>query len=148
MATKVSAGKSRPKVHIKAGDTVYVRAGADRETRLTPEEMDRFGPQQQKTEANKRPGRRAKVLKVLADKRRVVMEGVNMLVRHARPRGRSTRTQQLQSGRVEQPGSVSLANVMLVCPNCDRPTRVRRGTVEGKRVRLCRRCGEPVDTVK
>jgi len=148
MASKVSAGKYRPKLHIKAGDTVYVRAGADRETRLTPEEVDRLDPQQQKTEANKRPGRRAKVLKVLLDKRRVVVEGVNMLVRHARPRGRATRAQQLQAGRIEQPGSVSVANVMLVCPHCDQPTRVRRGAVEGKTVRLCRRCGEPVDAVK
>ena len=148
MARKVSAVRSRPKLHIKEGDTVFVRAGADRETRLTPEEVDRFDARQQKTEANKRPGRRAKVLKVLPDKRRVVVEGVNMLVRHARPKGRSTRTQQLQAGRIEQPGSVSVANVMLVCPNCDRPTRVRRGTVEEKTVRLCRRCGEPVDAVK
>ena len=97
MARKVSAVRSRPKLHIKEGDTVFVRAGADRETRLTPEEVDRFDARQQKTEANKRPGRRAKVLKVLPDKRRVVVEGVNMLVRHARPKGRSTRTQQLQA---------------------------------------------------
>jgi large subunit ribosomal protein L24 len=78
----------------------------------------------------------------------VVVEGVNMVTKHARPRGRATRAQQLQTGRIEQPGAVSLANVMLVCPRCDRPTRVRRGELEGKSVRLCRRCGEPVDRIR
>jgi len=138
----------RPKLHLRVGDTVYVRAGADREARLSPEEVERFDPQQQKTEANRRPGRRGRVIRVLPNKMRVVVEGVNMLIRHTRPRGRATRTQQLQAGRIEQPGPVSVANVMLVCPRCDRPARVRKGTVEGKAVRLCRRCGEPVDAIK
>ena len=88
------------------------------------------------------------MIKVLPSQRRVVVEGVKMLVRHARPKGRTTQAQRLQAGRVEQPGPIPLANVMLVCPNCDRPARVRRGTVEGKTVRICRRCGEPVDGVR
>jgi len=146
MAEKVAP--KRPKLHLKVGDTVYVRAGADREARLSPEDVERFNPQQQKTEANKRPGRRGRVIKVLPNKMRVVVEGVNMLIRHTRPKGRVSQTQQLQTGRIEQPGSVSVANVMLVCPRCDRPARVRKGMVEGKTVRLCRRCGEPIDAIK
>jgi large subunit ribosomal protein L24 len=145
--TKVAAG-GRPKMHIKAGDEVYVRSGRDRESRLTPEEVERFDPEAQKREANRRPGRRGRVIKVLPEIGRVVVEGVNMVTKHARPRGRATRAQQLQTGRIEQPGAVSLANVMLVCPRCDRPTRVRRGELEGKSVRLCRRCGEPVDRIR
>lgn len=142
------SGKSGEKLHIRVGDTVYVRAGRDRESRLTPEEMDRLEPEAQKTEANRRPGRRGRVLKVLPDRGRVIVEGVNMLIKHNRPRGRTSQAARIQTGRSEQPGPLSVANVMLVCPSCDRPTRVRGGRVEGKRVRICRRCGESVDAIK
>ncbi len=142
-------GTSRPqKMQIRAGDTVFVRAGKDRESRLTPEQVERLTPEEQKREANRHAGRRGRVLRVLAEKNRVVVEGVNMLVKHQRPRGRSSRAGQLQTGRLEQPGPISIANVMLVCPRCNQPTRVRRGEVEGVPVRLCRRCGESVDVTK
>ena len=142
------SGKSGEKLHIRVGDTVYVRAGRDRESRLTPEEMERLEPEAQKTEANRRPGRRGRVLKVLPDRGRLIVEGVNMLIKHNRPRGRTSQAARIQTGRAEQPGPLSVANVMLVCPSCDRPTRVRGGRVEGKRVRICRRCGESVDAIK
>lgn len=145
------ARKSSPvqrRTAIKAGDQVYIRTGKDRESRLTPEEVDRLDPEEQKREANRRSGRRGRVIRVLPDGQRVVVEGVNMVTKHARPKGRATRAAQIQAGRIEQPGSVSVANVMLVCPSCDRPTRVRRGEVEGKSVRICRRCGEPVDAIR
>ncbi len=136
------------RINIKAGDTVYVRAGKDREGRLTPEQVERLTPEEQKREANRHAGRRGRVLRVLPEKHRVIVEGVNMLVKHTRPRGRTSRAGQLQTGRMEQPGPISIANVMLVCPRCDRPTRVRRGEVEGVPVRLCRQCGESVDGIK
>ncbi len=138
----------RPKIHIRAGDEVYIRSGKDRESKLTPEEVERLDPESQKQEANRRPGRRGRVIKVFRESQRVIVEGVNMLTKHARPRGRATRAQQLQTGRIEQPGSIPLAKVMLVCPRCDHPTRVRRGEVEGKSARMCRRCGESVDRIK
>ena len=148
MSPKRARPARRPTVHIKAGDTVYIRAGRDRESRLTPEEIDRLDPEAQRREANRRPGRRARVLRVLPDHERVVVEGDNMLTKHSRPRGRASRATQLQTGRMEQPGPISIANIMLVCPRCDRPTRVRKGTFEGKAARLCRRCGEPVDAIR
>jgi large subunit ribosomal protein L24 len=138
----------RPKTQIKVGDEVYVRSGRDRESRLTPEEVERLDPEARQREADRRPGRRGRVIKVLPEIGRVVVEGVTMLTKHARPRGRATSAQQLQTGRIEQPGAISVANVMLVCPRCDRPTRVRRGELEGKSVRLCRRCGESVDRIR
>ena len=110
--------------------------------------MERLEPEAQKTEANRRPGRRGRVLKVLPDRGRVIVEGINMLIKHNRPRGRTSQAARIQSGRAEQPGPLSVANVMLVCPRCDRPTRVRSGRVEGRRVRVCRRCGESVDAIK
>ena len=86
--------------------------------------------------------------RILPEKGRVIVEGLNMIIKHARPRGRTSRATQIQSGRTEQPGPIALANVMLICPNCDRPTKVQRGEVEGRPVRLCRRCGESVDAIK
>ena len=147
MGSKATVARPR-RVHIKAGDEVFIRTGKDRESRLTPEEVDRLDPEEQKREANRRSGRRGRVLKVLPDGKRVVVEGVNMQTKHTKPRGRASRAAQIQSGRIQQPGSVSIANVMLVCPSCDQPTRVRRGEVEGKSVRVCRRCGEPVDAIR
>ena len=148
MSHKKTAPAHPPKMHIKAGDTVYIRAGKDRESRLTPEEVETLDAEAQQREANRRPGRRGRVLRVLPDRKHLIVEGVNMVVKHARPRGRATRATQLQTGRTEQPGRISIANVMLVCPNCDHPTRLRRGKVENRSVRICRRCGEPVDAVK
>ena len=147
MGHKATAARSR-RLHIKAGDEVYIRTGKDRESRLTPEEVDQLNPEEQKREANRRSGRRGRVLKVLPDGKRVVVEGVNMQVKHTKPRGRTSQAAKIQSGRIEQPGSVAIANVMLVCPSCNQPTRVRRGEVEGKSVRVCRRCGEPVDGIR
>jgi large subunit ribosomal protein L24 len=135
-------------VQLKVGDTVFVRTGRDRETRLTAEEIERLDPEARKRESNRRPGRRGRVIRVLAHRGRVIVEGVNIVVKHARPRGRATRAAQIQSGRTEQPGAIAISNVMLVCPSCDRPTRVRRGEFEGKTVRLCRRCGESVDAIR
>ena len=48
----------------------------------------------------------------------------------------------MQTGRIQQPAPIPISNLMLVCPRCDRPTRVKRGRVEDKRVRICRRCHE------
>ncbi len=140
--------EGRPKISIRVGDEVFIRSGKDHESKLTPEEVERLDPEARKREANRRPGRRGRVLKVFPDRGRVVVEGVNMMTKHARPRGRATRAQQIQAGRVEQPGSMPLANVMLVCPRCDRPTRVKRGEFEGKSARICRRCNESVDRIR
>jgi large subunit ribosomal protein L24 len=139
---------SRPKLHIKVGDEVYIRSGSDRESKLTPEEVARLDPEAQKREADRKPGRRGRVMKVLPESGRIIVEGVNMMTKHARPRGRATRTQQIQAGRIEQAGSIPVAKVMVICPRCDHPTRVRRGEVEGKSARICRRCGETVDKIK
>ncbi len=143
------SGKTRRvKMAIKTGDTVYIMTGKDHADRLSEEDLERLTPEDQRREANRRPGTRGRVMRVLPGAGRVVVEGVNMLTKHSRPRGRASRAQQLQTGRIQQPGSLSVANVMLVCPRCDRPTRVHRGEVEGRPVRICRRCHESVDAIR
>jgi large subunit ribosomal protein L24 len=91
--------------------------------------------------AGKEKGKRGKVLIVLADKQRIIVERVNFIKRHQRP------TQKVrQGGIVEREGSLHVSNVMLVCGKCDRPTRVGTQVLaNGHRARVCRRCREIVD---
>ena len=91
--------------------------------------------------AGKERGKRGKVLVVLPAKQRVIVEKINMIRRHQRP------TQKLrQGGIIEREGPVHLSNVMVVCSKCDRPTRTGiQILAEGKKARVCRRCGEIID---
>jgi large subunit ribosomal protein L24 len=136
-------------LHIKKGDTVYILRGKDREHRMggREQELARLEPRGIKAEAEKEPGRRGKVIGVNPQKQRVLVDGVNMITKHAKPRGLTSRAAQMQTGRIQQPGALHVSNVMLVCPRCDRPTKVERREVSGKRIRVCRRCHEYIDEV-
>ncbi|MEJ2633779.1 MAG: 50S ribosomal protein L24 [Calditrichia bacterium] len=85
-------------------------------------------------------GKTGKVLKVFPGENRVVVEGVNMIKKHTRP------TQQLpQGGIVEKEAPIHMSNVKVVCPKCNRPTRVGFRILEdGSKVRYCKHpdCGE------
>ena len=91
--------------------------------------------------SGKERGKRGKVLVVLPGKGRVIVEKVNMIKRHQRP------TQKLrQGGIIEREGTLNLANVMVVCSKCDRPTRTGiQMLAEGKKARICKRCREIID---
>jgi large subunit ribosomal protein L24 len=83
-------------------------------------------------------GKKGKVLKVFPKDQRVIVEGVNFIKRHTRP---SQKNQ--QGGIVEKEAPVHVSNLMVVCPKCDTPARIGRQVLEdGKRVRVCRSCGE------
>ena len=86
-------------------------------------------------------GKTGKVLRVLPKKDAVVIERVNMVKRHSRPRG-----PQQPGGIVEKEASVHIANIMMMCDKCNAPVRVgRKPLADGKRIRICRRCGEALD---
>jgi large subunit ribosomal protein L24 len=95
--------------------------------------------------AGKEKGKRGKVLMVLPDRDRVIVEGRNFVKRHQRP------TQKLrQGGIVEREGALHVSNVMVVCGKCNKPTRLGTQVIAdsrraSRRVRVCRRCGEMVD---
>jgi len=91
--------------------------------------------------SGKERGKRGKVLRLLPERGRVIVEKVNMIKKHQRP------TQKLrQGGIIEREGSLNLSNVMVICPKCDRPTRTGvQLLAEGKKVRVCKRCSEVVD---
>ncbi len=102
--------------HVRRGDTVGVIAGKDR-------------------------GKRGKVLRVLPDSGRVVIEHVNMIKRHQRPTPKLR-----QGGIIEREGPLAVSNVLLVCGRCNRPVRMGIKILnDGRKVRVCRRCGESVD---
>ena len=97
--------------HIKAGDTVVVVAGADK-------------------------GKTGKVLRVLTDKDRVVVEGINRVWKHVRPSQQSP-----QGGRIQKDAPIHLSNVMPVDPTSGKGTRVRFQEVDGAKHRVAVRNG-------
>jgi large subunit ribosomal protein L24 len=91
--------------------------------------------------AGREKGKTGKVLRVLREKDRVVIERLNMVKRHQKPRG-----PQGQGGVVEKEASIHLSNVMVMCDRCNAPARIgARLLQDGSKVRLCRRCGEALD---
>ena len=87
-------------------------------------------------------GKRGRVLKVLPDRNRLVVEGANMVKRHTRPNPQRN----IKGGIVEREGSLHASNVQIVCPECGVPTRIGHQLLgDGRKVRVCRKCDEAVD---
>jgi large subunit ribosomal protein L24 len=108
---------SRLATPIRKNDNVLVIAGRDR-------------------------GKRGRVLQVLPEKNRLVVEGVNLIKRHTRPNPQ----RQIKGGIVEREASLHASNVQLVCPECSAPTRIGRQILgDGRKVRICRKCKGVVD---
>jgi large subunit ribosomal protein L24 len=117
-------------MHIKKGDTVQLMKGKEA-ARLRG--------------TDKKP--RGKVQEVLHEKRRIRVEGLRLVKKHLR-RGRNPKYP--EGGRIEMVGTIALANVQLVCPRCDKPTRIGIRVVEAagkpaRNARFCRKCKELVD---
>jgi large subunit ribosomal protein L24 len=88
-------------------------------------------------------GKSGRVLFVDVGKRRLIVEGLNMVRKTQRP------TQQNQKGGIiDIEAPVHISNVMVVCPKCDKTSRIQKKVLENKkRVRMCGRCGEILDKV-
>lgn len=85
-------------------------------------------------------GKEGEVLKVLPKEHKIIVKGVNMLTRHQRPTAR-----QREGGIIEREGPIHMSNVLLICPECDRPTRVGFKLTEGEKLRACKQCGATFD---
>jgi large subunit ribosomal protein L24 len=87
-------------------------------------------------------GKRGRVLQVLPERNRVVVEGVNVIKRHTRPNPQRN----IKGGIVEREGSIHASNVQPVDPETGKATRVGRKVLEdGRRVRVSRRSGSVLD---
>ena len=85
-------------------------------------------------------GKTGKVLRALPGDNKIVVDGINVQKKH-----RKARSAQETSAIVEQAGPIDASNVLVVCPHCDKATRVAHAEVEGKKVRVCKKCGKPLD---
>ena len=84
-------------------------------------------------------GKTGKVLEVLRDKDRVIVEGINMVSKHTKPNAK-----QPQGGIVKQEGSIHISNVQLVDPKTGAPTRIGYKFEDGKKVRIAKKSGEEI----
>lgn len=103
-------------MHIRKNDSVMVIAGRER-------------------------GKTGKVLRVIQEKDAAIVERVNLVKRHSRARG-----PQQPGGIVEKEASIHISNLMVMCDKCNAPVRTgRKVLLDGKKARICRRCGDPLD---
>ncbi|MFA7662471.1 MAG: 50S ribosomal protein L24 [Patescibacteria group bacterium] len=90
-------------------------------------------------------GKRGKILKAMPKENKVVVEGHNLLIKHTRPRKQGEKGQ-----RIQFPSPLDVSKVMLVCPHCDKMTRVSYKIInpndaDKKKIRFCRKCDQAID---
>ncbi len=91
--------------------------------------------------AGRERGKTGKVLRVLPDKDRVIVERVNLVKRHSKPKGPTQ-----PGGIVEKEAAIHASNIMIMCDKCNAPVRVgQKVLADGKKIRICRRCSEALD---
>ena len=103
------------KMFVKKGDKVLVITGKDK-------------------------GKTANVVEVSPKTNKVLVDGINVITKHQKPR-----TQQDKGGIVKKSAPIEASNVMVVCPVCDKATRVKHSELNGKNVRVCAKCGATLD---
>lgn len=110
------------KVRLKKNDKVIVLSGKDK-------------------------GKSGKVLETLADENRVRVEGVNVVRKHQKAKGTSSRAMvKQQTGEIDFPLAISISKVMLICPHCNKETKIASGSGENGVVgRKCKKCGQLID---
>lgn len=103
------------KMTIKTGDNVLVIAGKDK-------------------------GKTGKVTAVYAETNKVLVENVNIVAKHQKPK-----SQQDKGGIFKRPAPINASNVLVVCPVCGKATRVAHAEIDGKKVRICKKCKASLD---
>ena len=103
------------KLHVKKGDTVVVLSGIDK-------------------------GKQGKVISAMPKAGKVVVEGVNKVKRHSKPSLKVP-----QGGIITKEMPLHACKVQLVCPACNKPTRIGHKDVNGKNSRVCKKCGEVIE---
>ncbi|MBM3459359.1 MAG: 50S ribosomal protein L24 [Armatimonadetes bacterium] len=106
--------------HVRKGDQVVVLAGRSN-------------------------GDEGRVVHVDPQRERAIVEGLNLVTKHVKANPQGGRAAQQQSGRIQMPAPIHLSNLMVLCPSCNKATRVAHGLVGDKNVRLCKKCGQALD---
>lgn len=132
---------------IRRGDTVVVLTGKDAGKRGTVERIVR-DPHGLKKTRTKYGNRLASMSPLVTTS--VVVEGINIAKRHTKPRQSANTTDRTpkitQGGILDLAQPLALGKVMVVCGSCDKPTRIAHRTLDnGRRVRVCRHCGEQME---
>ena len=86
--------------------------------------------------SGKEKGKKAKVLKVLPTEDKVVLEAVNMVTKHKKPKSATK-----PGGIIKQEAPLKASNVMVMCGKCNKATRVGHKVEDGGKVRICKKCG-------
>lgn len=102
------------KLNVKKGDTVVVLSGKDK-------------------------GKQGKIISALPKKSQVIVEDVNKVKRHTKPSLKAP-----QGGILQKEMPLDVCKVMVVCPACNKPTRIAHKLVNGKNSRVCKKCGEVI----
>ena len=107
-------------LQIKKGDMVYVLSGKSR-------------------------GKKGKVLTVEPADRKVIVEGLNMITKHVKPKPNQGFK---EDGIIHQEAPIYVDKVMLICKNCGKPTKVGKKLLDnGTKARVCKKCGEVIDII-
>lgn len=113
-----SAEKITFKTSLKKNDKVLVIAGKDK-------------------------GKTGKIIKILKEKNKALVEGVNIVKKHQKPTPNSS------GGIIEKEAPIHLSNLMIICPKCTEHTRISKKILEdGSKVRICKKCGEELPEEK
>jgi len=107
---------TKKSMHVKTGDRVMITAGKDK-------------------------GKTGNVKKSIPSKSQVIVEGLNLVTKAQKPNPMLG----AQGGLVKKEAPLDSSNVMIVCPSCEKATRVKHELVDGKKVRVCKKCGEKLD---
>jgi len=108
--------EAKNSLQVKTGDRVMVIAGKDK-------------------------GKMGNIKKVNPSEARVIVEGANLVTKAQKPNPMAG----IQGGFVKIEAPLNCSKVMIVCPSCEKPTRIKHDIVDGKKVRVCKKCGEQLD---
>jgi large subunit ribosomal protein L24 len=143
MAVRTAVARAPKVPEIRKGDTVVVLSGKDAGKRGTVERVIRRAPAPRGGRSVFRRGSSTGGVSV-------VVEGINVAKRHTKPRQTTSSTDRMpkmqQGGILEIAQPVPIGKVMVVCGSCGKPTRISHKTLDnGRRVRVCRHCGEQLE---
>lgn len=103
------------KLNVKKGDTVVILSGKDK-------------------------GKQGKIIQAMPKKAEVIVEDINKVKRHSKPSLKAP-----QGGIITKEMPLNVCKVQLICPSCNKPTRVAHKIVDGKNRRACKKCGEIIE---